>query len=371
MHRGQRSPPRLAPPSLASTRLPTAAPTRPLAPPAPLPCTRPPNAAAHTAAVAAAGPHATATTTIPDSPASPPPSAGNILLPLFIRAPAHADLRRFDPPPWRLAASPAPLSIARNDVRVRGESDLPRNHVPVPLPLREPADKRQQQPRPDPPTAAAAAAAAAAGAGKEEAEPRVARGGGLRGGFALPHGVLRDLRAAPPLLNAAPSHVLRQATPVRQRSSENGMVLTVKREEMAGGEGERVAALEAKLREQGDAMAAMQRDMGALKAELARMRVAAERRAAEVVNVNATAAHSEARINDVELALAAINLKDGRAGESRAEREAGSAGKRRKREELPGKEVEMVAKDGVQELREEGCQDVGGECLIGLNSLSF
>ncbi|CAI5488930.1 unnamed protein product [Closterium sp. Naga37s-1] len=176
---------------------------------------------------------------------------------------------------------------------------------------------------------------------------------------------------------------------------------------MAGGEGERVAALEAKLREQGDAMAAMQRDMallkgmaegagkgsasgkaaegigaqqlkgargriltplemeevkaqaeaarkeasemrgevGALKAELARMRAAAERQAAEVAYVKATAEHSEARINDVELALAAI--KDGRRAEKMCEdREEDSAGKRRKREDA-GKEEMADAPAGA------------------------
>ncbi|CAI5499474.1 unnamed protein product [Closterium sp. Naga37s-1] len=121
----------------------------------------------------------------------------------------------------------------------------------------------------------------------------------------------------------------------------------MKREEMASGDEERVAALEAKLREQGDAMAAMQRDMGALKAELARMRGAAEQHAAEVAEVKATAAHSEARINDVELALAAI--KDGKVGERRDERDEGGAGKRRKREESPGKEGVMAgAAEGKQ-----------------------
>ncbi|CAI5506356.1 unnamed protein product [Closterium sp. Naga37s-1] len=218
----------------------------------------------------------------------------------------------------------------------------------------------------------------------------------------------------------------------------NGMVLKVQLEEMAGGVGERVAALEAKLKEQGDAMATLKRDMaemrsamahlkgtaatgvlaeksegaeagkglfqnvawvgsasgeaaegvgaqplkgargnsfaalelegvkaqleaatgeasemrgemGALKAELARMRAAAERQAAEVAYVKATAAPSEARINDVELALAA--LKDGRAEKNRDERKEGTAGehagaerreeKRRKRDEA-GKEEEMV-----------------------------
>ncbi|CAI5476422.1 unnamed protein product [Closterium sp. Yama58-4] len=219
----------------------------------------------------------------------------------------------------------------------------------------------------------------------------------------------------------------------------NGMVLKVQLAEMAGSVGERVAALEAKLREQGDAMASMQRDLaemrramallkgvaatgglgekregegagngsasreaaegigarplkgarenifaaieaeelkaqvetaraeardaasemrgevGAMKAELARMRAAAERQAAEVAYVKATAAHSEARINDAELALAAI--KDERKAEkSRAERNEGSAredvgeerreGKRRKREEAGQNEVGVVADAG-------------------------
>ncbi|CAI5499458.1 unnamed protein product [Closterium sp. Naga37s-1] len=198
----------------------------------------------------------------------------------------------------------------------------------------------------------------------------------------------------------------------------NGMVLKVQLEEMAGGVGERVAALEAKLREQGDAMAAMQRDlaetrramvllkgmaatgalgegagkgsepeeaaegigarrnnafaaleveevkaqlevargeardaasevrgeMGALKAELARMRAAAERQAAEVAYVKATAAHSEARINDVELALAAF--KEGPAEKIRAEREAGSA----------GEHAEAERREGKRRKRNEACK---------------
>ncbi|CAI5488922.1 unnamed protein product [Closterium sp. Naga37s-1] len=184
------------------------------------------------------------------------------------------------------------------------------------------------------------------------------------------------------------------------------MVLKVQLGEMAGGEGERVAALEAKLREQGDAMAAMQRDIadmrrataatgalgendtgeeakgigaqplkgvqdnvfaaieveemkaqvdaargeasevrgevGTLKAELAQMRASVERQAAEVAYVKATAAHSEARINHVELALAAIK-------KSRAEREAGSRG------EHAGEETRA----GKRRKREEG-GDKGG-----------
>ncbi|CAI7798229.1 unnamed protein product [Closterium sp. NIES-54] len=142
----------------------------------------------------------------------------------------------------------------------------------------------------------------------------------------------------------------------------------VKTEEMAGGEGGRVAALEAKLREQGDAMAALKREMallkgmtegagaarkeasemrgemGALKAELVRMKAAAERQAAEVAYVKATAAHSEARINDVELALAAI--KAGQAEKMREDREEDSAGKRRKREDA-GKEEMADAPAGA------------------------
>ncbi|CAI5476428.1 unnamed protein product [Closterium sp. Yama58-4] len=122
--------------------------------------------------------------------------------------------------------------------------------------------------------------------------------------------------------------------------SQHGMAPKV---ETAGGVGERVAALEAKLREQGG-------EMAALKAEIARMRAAAERQAAEVAEVKATAVHSEARINDAELALAAI--KDERKAEKiREEREAGSGeghgggeireGKRRKWDEA-GNEEEMA-----------------------------
>ncbi|CAI5489093.1 unnamed protein product [Closterium sp. Naga37s-1] len=153
----------------------------------------------------------------------------------------------------------------------------------------------------------------------------------------------------------------------------NGMVLKVQLAEMAGGVGERVAAMEAKLREQGDAMAAMQRDLAETRRAMAlfkgmvatgalgegagkgsavgsgeggkrgtrrvrcagRTRAAAERQAAEVAYVKATAAHSEARINDVELALAAI--KEGQAKKIRAEREAGSAGEYADAERREGK----------------------------------
>ncbi|CAI5489070.1 unnamed protein product [Closterium sp. Naga37s-1] len=103
---------------------------------------------------------------------------------------------------------------------------------------------------------------------------------------------------------------------------------------MAGGmdeRDERVAALEAKLRDQGDAMAALKREMDDMRRAMA----------AEVAYVKATAAHSEARINDVELALATI--KDGRAEKMREERNEGSGGKRRKRDESPGKEGRMAA----------------------------
>ncbi|CAI5989317.1 unnamed protein product [Closterium sp. NIES-64] len=147
------------------------------------------------------------------------------------------------------------------------------------------------------------------------------------------------------------------------------MVLKVQLGEMAGGEGERVAALEAKLREQGDAIgeeakgigaqplkgardnvfaaieveemkaqvdaargeaSEVRGEVGTLKAELAQMRASVERQAAEVAYVKATAAHSEARINHVELALAAIK-------KSRAEREAGSRGEHAGEETRAGK----------------------------------
>ncbi|CAI5476436.1 unnamed protein product [Closterium sp. Yama58-4] len=62
--------------------------------------------------------------------------------------------------------------------------------------------------------------------------------------------------------------------------------------------------------------------------------------AAEVAEVKATAAHSEARINDAELALAA--LTNSKTGERRDERDEGGARKKRKPEESPGKEGEMA-----------------------------
>ncbi|CAI5977778.1 unnamed protein product [Closterium sp. NIES-65] len=184
----------------------------------------------------------------------------------------------------------------------------------------------------------------------------------------------------------------------------NGMVLTLKMEETAGGVGERVATLEAKLREQGGAMAAMQRDMADMRHAMALLKgmgatgalgeksagewagngsdsreaaegigaqpvkgvlvaievgevkaAAAERQVAEVAYVKATAAHSKARINDVELALTAI--KERPAEKSRAKREAGSAGedvveerregKRRKREEAGENEGGVAAGAGL------------------------
>ncbi|CAI5499471.1 unnamed protein product [Closterium sp. Naga37s-1] len=337
------------------------------------------------AAAAAAAPHGTATT-IPDCapPASPPPTACNLLLPpapAFLSAPPPAQICAVLIPPFGCALFLAASFRARRfrlggtNVRAAFGSALPRKHVPVLLPLHEPEDKaQQQQPRPDPPIATAAAAAAA-GAGNEEAEPRVA-GGVVRGDavaraehqgerhvyksgeslsslatttsisaalFCPSYGAPRLDVHTPPYAILYPTDWSKQYVllvrefsttgPIRHLSSENGVVLTMKREEMAGGEGERVAALEAKLREQGE-------EMGALKAELARMRAAAERQAAEVAEVKATVAHSEARINDVELALAA--LTNSKTGERRDEPDEGGARKKRKPEESPGKEGDMA-----------------------------
>ncbi|CAI5499449.1 unnamed protein product [Closterium sp. Naga37s-1] len=212
---------------------------------------------------------------------------------------------------------------------------------------------------------------------------------------------------------------------VRLKEMLNSMVLKVQVGEMAGGVEVRVAALEAKLREQGDAMAAMQRDMaemrramallkgiaaagasaeksegggagqgsasgesaegigaqlpkgaresivaaleveevkvrveaargeardaaskmrgemGALKAELAQLKEAAEQHAAEVADVKATAA----RINDLELALAA--LKDGRAEKNSADRSEGSA----------GEHAEAERHEGKRRKRDEACKE--------------
>ncbi|CAI5493459.1 unnamed protein product [Closterium sp. Naga37s-1] len=218
-------------------------------------------------------------------------------------------------------------------------------------------------------------------------------------------------------------------------------VLKVQVEEMAGDVGERVGALEAKLREQGDAMAAMQSDMadmrrtmaqlkgmaatgasaegaekgsasgeasegigaqplngawdygsaafevkevkpqvdaarraagdtasemrgemGALKAELAQWRAAAERQAAEVAYVKATVSHSEARINDVELALAA--LKDSGAGSIRNERRGGSAGEHegpeRRREGKKRKREAVGKNEGLVDAARHALTAAGG-----------
>ncbi|CAI5977814.1 unnamed protein product [Closterium sp. NIES-65] len=224
----------------------------------------------------------------------------------------------------------------------------------------------------------------------------------------------------------------------RLKEMLNGMVLKVQLGEMAGGMEVRVAALEAKLREQGDAMAAMQRamadmrssmallkgmaatgamaegerdgsasgkaaaeasgaqplkgapfevedvkarveaargeardavsemrgEMGAVKAELARMRAAAERQAAEVAYVKATAAHSEACINDVELALTALRAEAGEHAE--AERRDG---KKRKRDDAC-KEEEMVdAPSGaVPALIAVGAASPSSPTLLSLDS---
>ncbi|CAI5461707.1 unnamed protein product [Closterium sp. Yama58-4] len=181
----------------------------------------------------------------------------------------------------------------------------------------------------------------------------------------------------------------------------NGMVLKVQLEEMAGGVGERVAAFEAKLREQSEAMAALKRDMAEMRSAMAHLKgmaatgALAEKNergeagngsasgeaaegigaqplkgargnsfsALEVEEVKAqveaargearTAAHTEARINDVELALVALKERDGRAEKNRDERKEGTAGehavaerrgeKRRKRDDADaGKEEEMA-----------------------------
>ncbi|CAI5537650.1 unnamed protein product [Closterium sp. Naga37s-1] len=52
----------------------------------------------------------------------------------------------------------------------------------------------------------------------------------------------------------------------------HGMVLKVQLEEVAGGVGERVAALETKLREQGDAMAALKRDVADMRRAMAHVK---------------------------------------------------------------------------------------------------
>ncbi|CAI7798227.1 unnamed protein product [Closterium sp. NIES-54] len=247
------------------------------------------------------------------------------------------------------------------------------------------------------------------------------------------------LREDPDSLEMATATAARDME-VRLKEMLSGMVLKVQLGEMAGGEGERVAALEAKLREQGDAMAAMQRDMadmrramallkgmvaagalaeksegeqagkgsasgepadgidaqlpkgaresivaaleveevkaqvevvrgevrdaagemrgemGALKAELAQLKEAAEHHAAEVEDVKATAA----RINDVELALAAI--KDGRGEKSRAECSEGSA----------GEHAEAERREGKRRKREEACkQEEMADAAVGVGPPLF
>ncbi|CAI5459719.1 unnamed protein product [Closterium sp. Yama58-4] len=84
---------------------------------------------------------------------------------------------------------------------------------------------------------------------------------------------------------------------------------------------------------------------GRVKAEIARMRAAAERHAAELAYVRATAAHTEARMNEVELAVAEWKSaqEKARAEMDRAEDGAGAEKpeeKKRKREEA-GKAEEM------------------------------
>ncbi|CAI5929648.1 unnamed protein product [Closterium sp. NIES-65] len=98
--------------------------------------------------------------------------------------------------------------------------------------------------------------------------------------------------------------------------------------------------------------------MGTHKAELAQWRALAERQVAEVAYVKATAAHSEARINDLELALAA--LKDGGAGRSRDERKEGSAGKH----EGPERRREGKKRKREATGKKEGLVDAAGHALV-------
>ncbi|CAI5464802.1 unnamed protein product [Closterium sp. Yama58-4] len=83
----------------------------------------------------------------------------------------------------------------------------------------------------------------------------------------------------------------------------------------------------------------------ALRAEIARARAAAERQAAEVAYVRATAAHTEARMNDLELAVAEWKSAREKEGADRSVGEQAGAerreGKRRKRDE--GGKTEGVA----------------------------
>ncbi|CAI5488859.1 unnamed protein product [Closterium sp. Naga37s-1] len=118
--------------------------------------------------------------------------------------------------------------------------------------------------------------------------------------------------------------------------------------------------------------------VGALKAEIARMRAAAERQAAEVAYVRATAAHTEARMNDVELAVA-----EGKSAweKERAERnQAGGAevpeGKKRKRDEAVKAEgLALAAAGGCALIADrdgsDGKQDGGGmkSALSGLRAV--
>ncbi|CAI5488860.1 unnamed protein product [Closterium sp. Naga37s-1] len=105
----------------------------------------------------------------------------------------------------------------------------------------------------------------------------------------------------------------------------------------------------------------------ALKAEIALMKAAAERQAAEVAHVRATAAHAEARMNDVELAVAEGK---GAREKVRAERSqaGGSAGghggaetpegKRRKLEETgKAEEMEHAAAGGGALIANRGASD--------------
>ncbi|CAI5499514.1 unnamed protein product [Closterium sp. Naga37s-1] len=126
---------------------------------------------------------------------------------------------------------------------------------------------------------------------------------------------------------------------------------------------------------------------GALKAEIARMKAAAERQAAEVAYVRATAAHAEARVNELELAVAEWKstrenerAEQGRAGRSQAGGSAGAQagaetpeGKRRKLDEA-GKAEEMAhaAAGGCALVATRGASDGkqdGAEWKAGLSGL--
>ncbi|CAI5488873.1 unnamed protein product [Closterium sp. Naga37s-1] len=118
--------------------------------------------------------------------------------------------------------------------------------------------------------------------------------------------------------------------------------------------------------------------VGALKAEIARMRAAAERQAAEVAYVRATAAHTEARMNDVELAVA--EGKSAREKERAERNQAGGAevpeGKKRKRDEAVKAEgLALAAAGGCALIADrdgsDGKQDGGGmkSALSGLRAV--